>query len=59
MGVSKFGQIWPRVGKGGQVWMGQTELAGWVIWLVGGCGYTCRSSGGCEWVWVLRLVTHI
>ena len=28
MGVGKFGQIWAKVGKGGQVWMGQTDRAG-------------------------------
>ena len=28
MGVGKFEQIWAKVGKGGQVWMGQTDLAG-------------------------------
>ena len=26
--VSKFGQMWARVGKDGQVWMGQTDRAG-------------------------------
>ena len=25
MGVSKFGHILERVGKGGQIWMGQTD----------------------------------
>ena len=28
VGLDKFGQIWERVGKGGQVWMGQTDRAG-------------------------------
>ena len=28
MGVGKFGQIWARVGKGGQVWIGQNDRAG-------------------------------
>ena len=28
MGVGKFGQIWAEVGKGWQVWMGQTDRAG-------------------------------
>ena len=28
MGVGKFGQIWAKVGKGGQVWMDQTDRAG-------------------------------
>ena len=45
MGVGKFGQIWAKVGNGGQVWMGQTAE-------VGGCGYACRSRDGCGWVWV-------
>ena len=25
VGVGQFGQIWARVGKGGQVYMGQTD----------------------------------
>ena len=28
VGVGQFGQIWARVGKGGQVWMSQTDQAG-------------------------------
>ena len=28
MGIGKFGQIWARVGKGGQVWMCQTDQVG-------------------------------
>ena len=28
MGVGKFGQIWANVGKGAQVWMGQTDRVG-------------------------------
>ena len=28
MGVGKFWQIWAKVGKGGQAWMGQTDQAG-------------------------------
>ena len=28
VGVGKFGRIWAKVGKGGQVWMGQTDRAG-------------------------------
>ena len=38
MDVGKFGQIWAKMGKGGQVWMGQTDRArmgdmgsGWVL----------------------------
>ena len=27
VGVGKFGQIWAKVGKGGQVRMGQTDRA--------------------------------
>ena len=27
MGVGKFGQIWAKLGKGGQVWMSQTDRA--------------------------------
>ena len=27
MGVGKFGQIWAKVGKGEQVWTGQTDRA--------------------------------
>ena len=30
VGVGKFRQIWARLGKGGQVWMGQTDRAGMV-----------------------------
>ena len=30
VGMGKFGQIWARVGKGGQVQMGQTDQAGMV-----------------------------
>ena len=39
MGVGKFWQILAKVGKGGQVWMGQTDRTG-----MGDMG------GG--WVWV-------
>ena len=28
VGGARCGQVWARVGKGGQVWMGQTDLAG-------------------------------
>ena len=28
VGVVKFGHIWARVGKDGQVWMGWTDWAG-------------------------------
>ena len=28
VGVGKFGKIWERVGKVGQVWMVQTDQAG-------------------------------
>ena len=55
MGVGKFGQIWAEVGKGGQVWMGQTDRAGMGDMELSGCGYACRSRGGCGWVH--RLVT--
>ena len=24
---------------------------GWMTWVVGGCGYACRSRGGCGLVW--------
>ena len=62
MSVAKLGQIRARVGKGGQILMGQTDRAGWLTWEVGGCGYACRSRkeerkkerkerGGCGWVW--------
>ena len=51
MGVGKFRQIWTKVGKDGQVWMGQTDGQGWVTRVVGGCGYACRSRGWCGWVW--------
>ena len=27
MSVGKFGQIWAKVGKGRQVWIGQTDRA--------------------------------
>ena len=39
MGVGKFGQIWARVSKGGQVLIGQTNQAG--------MGDVARG-----WVWV-------
>ena len=28
VGVAKFGQIWAKVGKCGQVWIGQTDQVG-------------------------------
>ena len=28
VGVGKFGHIWAKVGKDGQVWMAQTDWAG-------------------------------
>ena len=37
--VGKFWQIWARVGKGGQAWMGQTDRAG-----------KCDMASGCEWL---------
>ena len=48
VGVGKFGQIWARLGKDGQVRMGHTDrlgmgdMASWWVWLwvwmgVGGC----------------------
>ena len=39
MGVGKFGQILAKLGKYGQVWMGQTDQAGmgdmisWWVWV--------------------------
>ena len=30
VGVGKFRQIWAKVGKGGQVWLGRTDRAGMV-----------------------------
>ena len=39
VGMGKFGQIWSRVGKGGQVWTDQTDRG----------GMNDMASG---WVWV-------
>ena len=43
------------MGKGRQRWVrsGWVRLIerGWAICLVGGCGYTCRSRGRCDWLW--------
>ena len=50
VGVGGYGQVWADMGKGWQVWMGQTDRAGWMTWEVGGCGYVCRSRGGFGWL---------
>ena len=46
--VGKFSHISTKVARSGWVRLiGQ----GWVIWLVGGCGYAYRSRDGCGLVW--------
>ena len=44
LGMGECGQIWAKVGRSGWV---RLIGRGWVTWEVGGCGYACRSSGGC------------
>ena len=51
MGVGRFRHIWSRMGKAGQVWMGQTYGRELVICLVVGCRYACRSRDGYRWMW--------
>ena len=48
MGVGKFGQRWAKAGKSGWV---RLIRWGWVTWVMGVCGYACRSRGGCVQVW--------
>ena len=46
--MGRYGQRWAKAGRSGWVRLiGQ----GWVTWVVGGCGYACRSRGGCGQVW--------
>ena len=40
--VGKFGDICASVGKGGKVWMGQTDRP-WIGDISSGCTYMCRS----------------
>ena len=51
VGMGKFEQIWARVAKVGMP--GCVRLIGqrWMTWVVGGCGYACRSRGKCGQVW--------
>ena len=49
MVVGKFGQIWARVGKCGQVLMGQTNRAG-IDDMASGWVWVCVQVQ--EWVWV-------
>ena len=42
LGLDKFWQIWAKVGKGRQVWMGQTDQARMVM--------------GSGWAWVCEQV---
>ena len=49
--MGKIGQIGARLGKGSEVWMGQTDRRRCLIWLVGECGYGCWSRDGCGQVW--------
>ena len=44
----KYRQGWAKVGRSGWVRLIGRE---WVIWLVGGCEYACRSRCGYEQVW--------
>ena len=46
----KFGHIWARVGKVGQVGMGQTDWAE-MDDMSSGCVCFCRFRGVCGWVW--------
>ena len=46
VGVGMFEHIQGRLGKGGQVWMGQTDGMG-----MGGFGCACSSRGVCGWLW--------
>ena len=43
LAVGKFGRIWARLGKGRQVWMGQTDRAG-------------LGDMASRWVWVCMQV---
>ena len=49
MNRGKFGHIWAKVGKGGQVWMGQTDRAGMGD-MASGWVWVCVKVLG--WVWV-------
>ena len=44
-----MGQIWAKAGRSGWV---RLIGRGWATWVVVGCGYACRSRGGCGQVWV-------
>ena len=58
VGQSKFGHVWAKLGKCGQVWMSQTDQQGWVIYLVDVsvcvCVCVCRSRSQCEVVGKFR-----
>ena len=51
LGVGVSGKVWASMGKGGQVWIGQTDRAEMSDMASGGCGYACMSRGGCGQVW--------
>ena len=51
MSVGELGQIWAKVGKGGQIWMGNTDWRGMDDISIRGVVCACRFRGGCEWVW--------
>ena len=46
MGVGKLGQIWATLGKGGYVWLDQTDRVG-IDDMASGCGYACKYRIGC------------
>ena len=54
VGVGGCGQVWASLGRYEQRWA-KMGRSGWiiliergrVIWLVGGCGHSCRSRDGC------------
>ena len=55
VGVGEFGQIWARVCKDDQIWMGQTNMAeGAYLAVRYVCA--CKSRDGCWLVWVHNLV---
>ena len=46
--MGRYGQGWANVGRSG--WFRLIDH-GWVTWIVGGCGYACRSMGWCGQIW--------
>ena len=65
LGVGGCGQVLADMDKGGQRWA-KVGRSGWVrliglglvTWEVRGCGYACRSRGGCRWMWVGALFSN-